>query len=83
MAPYLHSRSNSADTASPVPISKTVYIVGFTLAGFFVAIAVSWIAMRFFRHKLQAKRAESRGAAFLNVRGVVREMDEPVNHVPR
>jgi hypothetical protein len=60
-----------------------VYIVGFTLAGFFVAIAVSWIAMRFFRHKLQAKRAESRGAAFLNVRGVVREMDEPVNHVPR
>lgn len=83
MAPYLHPRSNSAATASPVPMSKTVYIVGFTLAGFVVAIALSWVALRFFRHKLQAKRAESRGAAFLNVHGVVREMDEPVKHIPR
>jgi hypothetical protein len=78
MAPYFFARSDSAD-AGPIPISKTVYIVGFTLAGFFLALAASWVALRFFRHKLQEKRAEARGAAFLNVRGVVREMDEPVN----
>jgi hypothetical protein len=78
MAPYFLARSDSAD-AGPIPISKTVYIVGFTLAGFFLALAASWVALRFFRRKLQEKRAEARGAAFLNVRGVVREMDEPVN----
>jgi hypothetical protein len=78
MAPYFLARSDSAD-ASPIPISKTVYIVGFTLAGFFLALAASWVALRFFRRKLQEKRAEARGAAFLNVRGVVREMDEPFN----
>jgi hypothetical protein len=78
MAPYLLSRSYSSDT-SPVPISRTVYIVGFTLAGLLAAISITWVTLRFFRRKLQAKRAEERGAAFLNVRGVVREMNEPVS----
>ncbi|KAG2083535.1 hypothetical protein BD769DRAFT_621834 [Suillus cothurnatus] len=78
MAPYILSRSYSSDT-SPIPISRTVYIVGFTLAGLLAAISITWVTLRFFRRKLQAKRAEERGAAFLNVRGVVREMNEPVS----
>jgi hypothetical protein len=77
MAPYLLSRSDSTDASGDLPISKTVYIVGFTIAGLLAVTSVMWIALRFFRRKLQAKRAEERGAAFLNVRGVVRETDEP------
>lgn len=82
MAPYLLPRSGPVSTSSPA-VTKALYIVGFTLAGFFVAVALSWIALRFSRRKLQQKRAEARGPAFLNVRGVVREMDEPVNHILR
>lgn len=81
MAPHLLTRSGSVDAATTPPVSNTVYIVGFTLAGFFAVVAASWIALRFFRHKFQGKRAEARGAAFLNVRGVIQEMDEPVNHI--
>ncbi|KAG1750190.1 hypothetical protein EDB19DRAFT_1678833 [Suillus lakei] len=80
MAPYLLSRSNSTDASGVLPTSTTVYIVGFTLAGLLVTAAMLWVAVRFFRRKLQAKRAEERGAAFLNVRGVVRETNEPVSH---
>ncbi|KAG0692065.1 hypothetical protein DFH29DRAFT_972515 [Suillus ampliporus] len=76
MAPYLIARSDSVDAYSVPPVSPTMYIVGFTLAGLLVAAVMLW----FFRRKLQAKCAEERGAAFLNVRGVIREMDEPVNH---
>lgn len=77
MAPYLLSRSDSTDPSGDLPISRTVYIVGFTLAGLLAVTSMMWLALRFFRRKLQAKRGEERGAAFLNVRGVVREMDEP------
>ncbi|KAG1779205.1 hypothetical protein EV702DRAFT_1091061 [Suillus placidus] len=79
MAPYLLSRSGSTNASAVLPISRTVYIVGFTLAGLLVAVSLMLLALKFFRHKLQAKRAEERGAAFLNVRGVVREMNEPVS----
>ncbi|KAG1887249.1 hypothetical protein F4604DRAFT_1238465 [Suillus subluteus] len=81
MAPYLLSRY-STDSPSVLPISRTIYIVGFTIAGLLAAISVIWLALRFFRRKLQAKRAEERGAAFLNVRGVVREMNEPGSQFP-
>ncbi|KAG1821180.1 uncharacterized protein BJ212DRAFT_1297596 [Suillus subaureus] len=82
MAPYLLSRSDSTNPSGVLPISRTIYIVGFTLAGLLAAISIVWLALRFFRRKLQAKRAEERGAAFLNVRGVVREMNEPVSQFP-
>lgn len=61
-------------------MNRAIYIVGFTLAGLLAAVAMLWIALRFFRRTFQAKRAEERGAAFLNVRGVVQEMNEPVSH---
>lgn len=77
MAPYLFSRSGSTDASDAPPISRTIYIVGFTLAGLLAVASIMWLALRFFRRKLQAKRTEERGAAFLNVRGVVRDMDEP------
>ncbi|KAG1733652.1 uncharacterized protein EDB91DRAFT_1148681 [Suillus paluster] len=73
MAPYLLERSDSADSYATPPVSTPVYIVGFTLAGLLVISATIWIALR-------QKRAEQRGTAFLNVRGVMRETDEPVNH---
>ncbi|KAG2347933.1 hypothetical protein BDR05DRAFT_593219 [Suillus weaverae] len=79
MAPYLLSRSDSSNASAVLPISRNVYIVGFTLAGLLVAASLMLLALKFFRHKLQAKRAEERGAAFLNVRGVVRDMNEPVS----
>lgn len=79
MAPYLLSRSDPNDAPGVLPISRTIYIVGFTLAGLLAATSILWLALRFFRRKLQAKRAEERGAAFLNVQGVVREMNEPVS----
>ncbi|KAG2037652.1 hypothetical protein BDR03DRAFT_366572 [Suillus americanus] len=82
MAPYLLSRSDSTDPSNVLPISRTIYIVGFTLAGLLAATSVIWLALRFFRRKLQAKRAEERGVAFLNIRGVVREMDEPASQFP-
>ncbi|KAG2756880.1 hypothetical protein P692DRAFT_20765263 [Suillus brevipes Sb2] len=82
MAPHLLSRSDSTDPSGDLPISRTVYIVGFTLAGLLVVTSMIWLALRFFRRKLQAKRGEERGAAFLNVRGVVREMDEPFSQFP-
>lgn len=79
MAPYLLSRSDSADASGVFPISRVTYIVGFTLAGLLAAASIIWLALRFFRRKLQATRAEERGTSFLNVRGVVRETNEPVS----
>ncbi|KAG1804823.1 uncharacterized protein HD556DRAFT_1261551 [Suillus plorans] len=79
MAPYLLSRSDPNDAPGVIPISRTIYIVGFTLAGLLAATSLLWLALRFFRRKLQARRAEERNAAFLNVQGVVREMNEPVS----
>lgn len=80
MAPYLLARSDFTNGTTNVPDNKTAYIIGFTLSGLLVTVAISWIASRFFRKRLQEKRAEGRGAAFLNVRGVMQEMKEPVNN---
>ena len=85
MAPLLLARSNSGDASDILPVSTIVFIVGLSLAGLLIVIALLWIALRFFRHKSQAKREEERGVAFLNVRGVIREMNEPgpVHHILR
>jgi len=57
-----------------------IYIVGFCVVGITVLSLAVWLSIRFHRKRCTAKREESRGAAFLSVRGVVSEKDER-NHM--
>lgn len=53
-----------------------IYIVGFVIAGVILTGAAAWFAVRFMRKRAQRNGEDSRGAAFLNVRGLVREDGE-------
>src|ERR1700753_440694 len=56
--------------------STGVYVAGFVVAGLVLTGAASWLAIRFLRKRAQRKDEDNRGAAFLNVRGLVREDGE-------
>jgi hypothetical protein len=52
-----------------------IYVVGFCVVGVTVLSLVVWLLVRFHGKRSAAKREESRGAAFLSVRGVVSEKE--------
>lgn len=62
--------SYGAASSSGLP---TTVIVGFVIAGVLVLIVGAWIGVRRYRKRAANKRDNARGAAFLSVRGLVKE----------
>ena len=56
--------------------NTTLYIVGFIIAGAIILGAAAWLAVRLMRKRARRNDEENRGAAFLNVRGLVKEAGE-------
>lgn len=56
--------------------STEVYVAGFVVAGLFLLGATAWLTIRFLRKRAQRKEEDKRGAAFLNIRGLIREDGE-------
>lgn len=53
-----------------------LYVAGFVVAGAIVIGAAAWLTIRFLRQRARRSDEDNRGAAFLNVRGLVKEDDE-------
>jgi len=59
-----------------------IYLAGFCAVGVVVLSLAIWLLIHFWRKHSATKREESRGAAFLSVRGLVSEQDEKGQWVP-
>lgn len=75
----LVSRDDSADQKKLTP----TLIVGIVVAVVIALSAAIWVLVRTIRKKGASKMQEERGAAFLNVRGLVKEGDDQKRYVPR
>lgn len=53
--------------------STELYIAGFALVGVLVSGLLLWLLVRHCKNRMSKKRNEKRGAAFLHVRGVMKE----------
>ncbi|EIN04826.1 hypothetical protein PUNSTDRAFT_128082 [Punctularia strigosozonata HHB-11173 SS5] len=73
--PSLVLRSSSAptSTASATKVSNPTIIAGICVASVVAFSLALWLGIRTFRKRAQNKREDARGAAFLNVRGLVKE----------
>ena len=60
-----------------------LYIVGFVIAGIAITGVVAFLTIRFLRKRAMQKNEDGRGAAFLNVRGLVREDGEKGEALPK
>lgn len=58
---------------SSLSTSTELYIAGFSLVGALVGGLLLWLLVRFCKNRMNEKRDEKRGAAFLHVRGVMKE----------
>lgn len=66
-------RSDHSSMSDPL---NPIYIAGFCVAGVVVLGLTVWLLAHFIRKRSATKREESRGAAFLSVRGIVSERGE-------
>lgn len=55
---------------------RPIYIAGFAVVGAIVLAVSIWLAIRFYRHRALKKRENMRNAAFLSVKGLVRDDDD-------
>jgi Kef-type K+ transport system membrane component KefB len=62
--------SSSDSGSSGLP---TIAIAGFVVAGVIGALVLGWFVVRLIRKRAQRKRDNARGAAFLSVKGIVKE----------
>ncbi|TFY68534.1 hypothetical protein EVG20_g3520 [Dentipellis fragilis] len=78
MAPptILFPRVNAADADDGSSTSKPLVIAGSVVAGTMVLAVMIWLGSRWYRQRMQSKRENARGAAFLNVKGIIKEGDE-------
>jgi len=60
------------DDKTSSPVLNPIYIVGFVLVGVALLGLLVWLAIRTHRRRAVSKREENRGAAFLSVRGLVK-----------
>lgn len=77
MAPYnaqlgRRDDAGSTDEKKPLPVFA---IIGFGIAGLLLIIVLVWVAVALWRKRQKKKREDSRGAAFLTVKGLVKERD--------
>ncbi|KAK7454627.1 hypothetical protein VKT23_011380 [Stygiomarasmius scandens] len=67
------SSSSPDDEPSDSAAMKPIYIAGIALAGAIALGLFTWFAIRWYRGRSQEKRDNERGAAFLNVKGLVKD----------
>jgi hypothetical protein len=60
----------------PMSSNTALYIVGFSIAGIVVFGAAAWLTIKFLRQRARRCDEDRRGAAFLNIRGLVRDVGE-------
>ena len=74
----VHVFARSADSSALSMSSSLgpVYVAGFVVVGLTIMGLFIWFGIRIFRNRSKAKRDDVRGAAFLSVRGLVKEGDE-------
>lgn len=94
MAPSILSSSSSSSSsnlaARAIPVQGAVAtnslspitIVGVVIAGLLGAGAALWVGIRWFRKRQSRSRDDKRASAFLNVRGVSKDGEEPKNAAP-
>jgi flagellar biosynthesis/type III secretory pathway M-ring protein FliF/YscJ len=68
----LLQRSETPSTSSN-SVSNPIYLVGVIVAVVIILVVAAWLGLRAYRKRLAAKREEKMGAAFLSVKGLVRE----------
>lgn len=81
MAPYvaLAARANADGSSGGLP---TIAIIGFIVAGLLLLAVGIWFLVSFIRKRAQKKREAERGAAFLTVKGVVKESMSSIGPLP-
>lgn len=78
----LLGRNETSSAMSPSSSLGSIYIAGFVTAGVIILGIAFWLAFRAYTKRARAKRDEDRGAAFLSVRGLVKEGDEEKEPLP-
>ncbi|TFY83631.1 hypothetical protein EWM64_g384 [Hericium alpestre] len=78
MAPHavLFTRDALDDADRSGSSSKGTIIAGICVAAASALAVALWLGIRWYRKRLQRKREDARGAAFLNVKGIVKVDDE-------
>jgi hypothetical protein len=73
---HLLSRDDNLPRSQSSLSFGPVYIIGIALVGCILLGISTWLLLRLYRKRLRAKREDARGAAFLSVKGLVRESAE-------
>lgn len=80
MAPFVRI-SKRVDTVGSTGLPVVAWI-GFGVAGLLVVILAVWLSVRAYRRKAKKKREDDRGAAFLTVKGIVKDSVSSVGPLP-
>ncbi|KAK0196809.1 hypothetical protein F5146DRAFT_1013017 [Armillaria mellea] len=80
--PAIAVRDENSEAMSTSSSLRPIYIAGFVVVGILLLGVALWLAIRTYRRRAQAKREESLGAAFLSVKGLVRDGDVPTEKAP-
>jgi uncharacterized SAM-binding protein YcdF (DUF218 family) len=67
---HLHRRDDAGSTQNKLPI---IALIGFGIAGVIVLVLTAWLSVMFWRKRQKKKREDARGAAFITVKGVVKD----------
>ncbi len=80
--PAIAVRDENSEAMSTSSSLRPIYIAGFVVVGVLLLGVALWLAIRTHRRRAQAKREENLGAAFLSVKGLVREGDVHTEKAP-
>ena len=84
MAPsiYLQRRSDITDAKLGNTNIPIIAFVGFCIAGSLILFLIIWVVLRICRQRAKKKRENDRGAAFLTVKGVMKESISSIGPLP-
>ncbi|KAK0483982.1 hypothetical protein IW261DRAFT_1583211 [Armillaria novae-zelandiae] len=80
--PVIVLRDENSEAMSTSSSLRPIYIAGFVVVGVLLLGVALWLAIRTYRRRAQAKREETLGAAFLSVKGLVRDGDVHTEKAP-
>lgn len=75
VTPHISPRADLPSSASSTSISNPIYVAGIVVAVVAILGISVWLGLRVYRKRVAAKRESKMGAAFLSVKGLVREDD--------
>ncbi|PBK78500.1 hypothetical protein ARMSODRAFT_924877 [Armillaria solidipes] len=80
--PAIAVRDVNSEAMSTSSSLRPIYIAGFVVVGVLLLGVALWLGIRTHRRRAQAKREENLGAAFLSVKGLVRDGDVHTEKAP-